>query len=72
MRETGCRATPNNRNIMEAILWKIRTGSTWRDVLGDMCPWETAYNSNFEKNLIQAALDAIKNEELVILIRDGM
>ena len=44
MKTKGCKASKNNRNVMEAILWKIRTGATWRDVPEDLCPWKTAYN----------------------------
>ena len=44
MKSKGCRYSKNNRNVMEAILWKIRTGATWRDVPEDLCPWKTAYN----------------------------
>ena len=36
--------TKNSRNIMEAILWKLRTGATWRDIPQEFCPWQTAYN----------------------------
>ena len=32
MKAKGCKSSKNNRNVMEAILWKIRTGATWRDV----------------------------------------
>ena len=38
-------ASKNNRNVMVAILWKIRTGATWRDIPQELCPWKTAYNS---------------------------
>ena len=44
MKSKGCKSSKNNRNVMEAILWKIRTGATWRDVPEDLCPWKTAYN----------------------------
>lgn len=40
----GCRRSKNNRNVMEAILWKLRTGGPWRDVPEKFCPWKTAYN----------------------------
>ena len=40
----GCRRSKNNRNVMEAILWKLRTGCPWRDVPEKFCPWKTAYN----------------------------
>ena len=44
MKANGCKNSANNRNVMEAILWKIRTGATWRDVPADLCPWKTAFN----------------------------
>ena len=44
MLEKGCRKLDNNRNVMEAILWKLRTGAPWRDVPDSFCPWKTAYN----------------------------
>ncbi len=40
----GCYRSKNNRAIMEAILWKLRTGAPWRDVPANLCPWKTAYN----------------------------
>ncbi|WP_416240784.1 IS5 family transposase [Acinetobacter sp. WCHAc010034] len=33
-----------SKNIMEAILWKFRTGAAWRDIPEDLCPWQIAYN----------------------------
>ncbi|PWB12971.1 IS5 family transposase, partial [Acinetobacter sp. AM] len=44
MRLYGCYCSKNSRNIMEAILWKLRTGATWRDIPQEFCPWQTAYN----------------------------
>ena len=44
MKEKGCYSTDNNRNVMEAILWKLRTGAPWRDIPESLCPWKTAYN----------------------------
>jgi len=40
----GCHRSRNNKNIMKAILWKLRTGAPWRDIPEDFCPWKTAYN----------------------------
>ena len=44
MKFYGCYRSKNSKNIMEAILWKLRTGATWRDIPEDLCPWQTAYN----------------------------
>ena len=53
MKEKGCKNSTNNRNIMEVILWKLRTGAPWRDVPKVLCPWKTAYNrfNRWAKNL---------------------
>ncbi|WP_422195852.1 transposase [Acinetobacter sp.] len=26
------------------ILWKLRSGAPWCDILEDLCPWQTVYN----------------------------
>lgn len=44
MRSKGCKNSENNRDVMEAILWKLRTGGPWRDIPEELCPWKTAYN----------------------------
>ncbi len=44
IREKGCYHSANNRNVMEAILWKLRTGSPWRNIPEQFCPWKRAYN----------------------------
>ncbi|MHA3069983.1 transposase [Acinetobacter sp. ANC 3789] len=40
----GCYCSKNSRNIMKAILWKLRTVTTWHDIPEEFCPWQTAYN----------------------------
>ena len=40
----GCHRWKNDRNVMEAILWKLRTGDTWCDVPKELCLWQTAFN----------------------------
>lgn len=45
MTSKGLKKSANNRNVMEAILWKIRTGATWRDIPEELCPWQTAFGS---------------------------
>ena len=39
----GCYDAKNGREVMEAILWKLRTGSPWRDIPKEFCPWQTAF-----------------------------
>lgn len=42
MKFHGCHSWSNDRSIMEAILWKLRTGAPWRDIPKELCPWKTA------------------------------
>ncbi len=44
MSAKGCYDTKDSREIMEAILWKLRTGAPWRDIPEEICPWETAFS----------------------------
>ncbi|MGO1744462.1 MAG: IS5 family transposase [Psychrobacter sp.] len=44
MAQHGCYQKDKNRDVMEAILWKLRTGAPWRDIPEELCPWKTAYN----------------------------
>lgn len=44
MKSHGCHTWKNDRQVMEAILWKLRTGVPWRDIPSELCPWKTAYN----------------------------
>jgi len=44
LKSKGCYETENSRDIMEAIIWKLRTGAPWRDVPEQLCPWQTAFN----------------------------
>lgn len=31
------------RAVLDAILWVLRTGSPWRDLPEEFCPWQTAW-----------------------------
>ena len=44
MKAYGCYQTKNSREVMEAILWKLRTGAPWRDIPEELRSWKTAYN----------------------------
>jgi hypothetical protein len=39
----GCYDAKNGREVMEAILWKLRTGAQWREIPSEFCPWQTAF-----------------------------
>ena|SRR5215203_745726 len=51
---TGKKGHPprNHRQVLEAILWVLRTGAPWRDVPKELCPWMTAY-TRFRRWIIQ-------------------
>ncbi|MCK6158356.1 MULTISPECIES: IS5-like element IS1301 family transposase [Moraxellaceae] len=44
MKAHGCHQWKNDRTVMEAILWKLRTGAPWRDIPTELGSWKTAYN----------------------------
>lgn len=44
LKKHGCHSWKNDRTVMEAILFKLRTGAPWRDLPSEFCPWKTAYN----------------------------
>jgi transposase len=33
----------DHREVLEAIIWRFRTGSPWRDLPEEMPPWETVW-----------------------------
>lgn len=37
------RSGANNRRFMEAVLWKTRTGSPWRDLPAQFDNWSTVF-----------------------------
>lgn len=39
----GGRPWADHRRVVEAILWRYRTGSPWRDLPDELGPWITAY-----------------------------
>ena len=44
MEAKGCYDSKNGREVMEAILWKLRVGGPWRDIPKEFCPWQTAFD----------------------------
>ena len=48
MTQHGCYHTQNSREVMEAILWKLRTGAAWRDIPEELFSWKAA-DSRFNR-----------------------
>jgi hypothetical protein len=44
MESKGCYDSKNAREVMEAIIWKLRVGGPWRDIPKEFCPWQTAFD----------------------------
>ena len=38
------RPSKKTRNFIEAVLFRIRTGTPWRDLPPDFGPWKSVYN----------------------------
>ncbi len=53
----------NPRDMMDAILWRLRTGSPWRDLPGEYGPWKTVYN-HFDQWNSNGILDEVKRRLL--------
>lgn len=51
---TGKKGHParDHRQVLEAILWVLRTGAPGRDIPQEFCPWMTAY-TRFRRWIIQ-------------------
>jgi transposase len=62
--KTGRPSTPH-RTMIEAILWKHRTGAPWRDVPEEFGPWNsvfTRFNRWSKAGLWQTILEALRIE----------
>ena len=40
----GGRPRRSNRQMLDAILWRARTGAPWRDLPAEFGPWKTVYH----------------------------
>jgi transposase len=66
----------DHRQVIEAIAWKYRTGSPWRELAGQFGPWQTAYerltrwsgDGTWAKLLARAQADADAAGELDWLV----
>ena len=55
MKAHGCHQWKNDRTVMEAILWKLRTGAPWRDIPIELGSWKTAYRGQHRIRTIMYA-----------------
>ena len=53
----------NPRDMMDGILWRLRTGSPWRDLPEEFGPWKTVYN-HFDTWNSDGTLDEVKRRLL--------
>src|ERR671927_1022843 len=68
----------DHRQVINAILWKLRTGAPWRDVPERYGPWKTAHerlrkwtaDGTWERILDQVVVkdDAVGNVEWIISV----
>ena len=59
----------NPRDMIDAILWRLRTGSPWRDLPEQFGPWKTVYN-HFDRWNSDGTIDQIKQRLLQRIIND--
>lgn len=59
---TGCPPV-NLRDMIDGILWRLRTGSPWRDLPEEFGPWKTVYN-HFDRWNSDGTLDEVKRRLL--------
>ncbi|MFO0425232.1 MAG: transposase [Planctomyces sp.] len=57
------------RDMVDAILWRLRTGSPWRVLPEEFGPWKTEYN-HFDKWNSDGTVDEIKRRLLQRIVDD--
>jgi transposase len=69
------RPTKDARNILNGIIWILRTGAPWRDLPREFGPWQTVYkrfNSWSKSSLWQDVLLELSHEaDLEAILLDG-
>lgn len=61
----ACRPSRDNRQILEAMIWKLRTGAPWRDIPVEFGSWKTVYTRFFRwsrNGLLREILDKLKED----------
>lgn len=58
-----CRPSKDNRLFVEAMIWRLRTGSPWRDIPQEFGAWQSVYTRFYRwchNGLIDQILDKLK------------
>ena len=58
------------RDMIDAIFWRLRTGSPWRDLPEEFGPWKTVYN-HFDKWNSDGILDQVQHRLLQNIVKDN-
>ena len=58
------------RDMIDAIFWRLRTGSPWRDLPEEFGPWKTVYN-HFDRWNSDGTLDQVQHQLLQNIVTDG-
>ena len=64
------RPPADTRQMVDGVLWRLRTGAPWRDVPEEFGPWETVYK-RFDRWNSDGTLDTIKQTLLCQIVDDG-
>ena len=66
------RPPANPRDMMDGILWRLRTGSSWRDLFEEFGPWETVYK-HFNQWNSDGTVDEVKHRQMQKIVdEDGL
>ena len=57
------------RDMIDAIFWRLRTGSPWRDLPEEFGAWKTAYN-HFDNWNSDGTLDQVQHRLLQNIVTD--
>ncbi len=67
------RPCKSNRLMLEGMLWKLRTGSPWRDLPPEFGPWESVYtrfsrwsNQGIFQKIFKKVKDVIDCENVIL------
>lgn len=72
-RGRNARPSKSNRLMLEGMLWKMRTGSPWRDLPSEFGPWESVYtrfsrwsNAGIFQKVFKKLKDVLDCENIIL------